>query len=52
MKHEELQSDKKRLDGHEAVLELPVRAADLVMTTLRARRAAMLGNVALDNINN
>jgi acyl CoA:acetate/3-ketoacid CoA transferase alpha subunit len=43
---------QKKMDGREAVLELPVRADNVVITTLRARRAAMLGNAANANINN
>jgi hypothetical protein len=35
---------QKKLDGHEAVLKLPVRADDLVMTTLRDRRAVLANN--------
>jgi hypothetical protein len=42
---------QKKLDGREAVLKLPVRA-NVVMTTLRARRAAMLGNAGLANNDN
>ncbi len=43
---------QKKLDWREAVLKLPILADDVVMTTLRARRATMLGNAALANINN
>jgi hypothetical protein len=34
----------KKLDGREAVLKLPVRADDLMMTTLRDRRAVLANN--------
>jgi hypothetical protein len=35
---------RKKLDGREAVLELPVQADGLVMTTLRDRRAVLANN--------